>query len=181
MLRSVARFPIRTMAKICRVSVLAVIPVLLFSTAAKEYSPAPIPSMSGMQLTFEILSSAHGEEFDDYLGKLEASVKRNWYTVMPESALMGKKGIVTLTFHVQRDGTVPVDDPAFQSVSGTEVLDKAAVDSIRNSAPFGHLPASVQSRNIKLRVVFYYNLPVDQPKGESHPPKSRAAVAQVLE
>ena len=88
--------------------------------------------MSGMQVTFELLSAAHGADFDDYLSKLEASVKRNWHVAMPESALLGKKGIVTLTFHVQRDGTLPADDPTFQSVSGTEAFDKAAADAIRN-------------------------------------------------
>lgn len=175
-----ARFTITMMAKIWRVSLLAVTAILLFSTAAKEHSPAPIPSMSGMQMTFEILSSTHREDFDDYLGKLEASVKRNWYTVMPESALLGKKGIVTLTLRVQRDGTLPADDPTFQSVSGTEAFDKAAADSIRISAPFERLPSSVQSRSIKLRVVFYYNLSVDSPKGTSHPPKSQT-VTQVSE
>jgi outer membrane biosynthesis protein TonB len=99
---------------------------------------------------------------------------------MPESALLGKKGIVTLTLHVQRDGTLPADDPTFQSVSGTEAFDKAAADSIRISAPFERLPSSVQSRSIKLRVVFYYNLPVDSPKGTSHPQKSQT-VTQVSE
>lgn len=169
------------MAKIWRVSLLAIIVMSFFSSAAKERcSPAPIPSMSGMQLTFEVLSATHGADFEDYLGKLEASVKRNWYTVMPESALMGKKGIVSLTLHIQRDGTLPADDPTFQSVSGTEAFDKAAVDSIRNSAPFEHLPSSVQSRNIKLKVVFYYNLPVDPPKGTSHPSKSQT-VTQLSE
>ena len=177
MFRPTARFTITMMAKIWRVSLLAVMAILLFSTAARE-SPAPIPSMSGMQLTFDVLSATHGADFEDYLGKLEASVKRNWYTVMPESALLGKKGIVTLTLHVRRNGTLPADDPTFQSVSGTEAFDKAAADSIRISAPFERLPSSVQSRSIKLRVVFYYNLPVDSPKGTSHPPKSQT-VTQV--
>jgi len=129
--------------------------------------------MSRMQLTFEVLSASHEADFEDYLGKLEASVKRNWYTVMPESALLGKKGIVTLTLHVRRNGTLPADDPTFQSVSGTEAFDKAAADSVRISAPFERLPSSVQSRSIKLRVVFYYNLPGDSPKGTSRPPKSQ--------
>jgi outer membrane biosynthesis protein TonB len=172
MFRPTARFTITMMAKIWRVSLLAVMAILLFSTAARE-SPAPIPSMSRMQLTFEVLSASHEADFEDYLGKLEASVKRNWYTVMPESALLGKKGIVTLTLHVRRNGTLPADDPTFQSVSGTEAFDKAAADSVRISAPFERLPSSVQSRSIKLRVVFYYNLPGDSPKGTSRPPKSQ--------
>jgi outer membrane biosynthesis protein TonB len=173
MCKPAERYTVAMKPKIWRISLLAVLAVLFFSTATEECYPAPFPSMSDMQLTFEILSATHGTDLEDYLSKLEASVNRNWYIVMPESALLGKKGIVTLTFHVQWDGMVPADDPTFQSVSGTEALDKAAVDSIRNSAPFEHLPSSVQSRNIRLRVVFYYNVPVDLPKGTSHPRKTK--------
>ena len=133
------------MAKIWRVSLLAVISILLFLNVAKGYwSPALIPpgySMSDMQLTMEMLSATHSVDFKDYLGRLEASVKRNWFTLMPESALLGRKGIVTLTLHIQRDGTLLADDPKFESASGTEAFDKAAADSIRNTAPFEHLPA----------------------------------------
>jgi TonB family protein len=172
------------MFQIRRVSLLAVISILFCCTLMKAYcSPAPIPSgysRSGMELTFEILSANHSVDFKHYKDRLEASVRRNWFTIMPESALLGRKGIVILTFHIQRDGTLLADDPKFESVSGTEAFDKAAADAIRNTAPFEHLPASLQSRKIKLKVVFYYNLPVDSPKGTSHPPKSQA-VTQVSE
>ena len=169
------------MADIRRVSVLAVISILFFCTLAKGF-PAPIPSghsWSGMELTPEMLSATHGTDFKDYLGRLEASVKRNWFAIMPESALMGEKGTVTLALRIQRDGTLQADDPKFESVSGTEAFDKAAADAIRNSAPFEHLPASLQSRNIKLKVVFYYNLPVDLPKS-THPAKGQT-VTQLSE
>ncbi len=136
--------------------------------------------MPGMQLTFEILSATRTVDFKHYLDRLEASVRRNWFTIMPESALLGRKGTVTLTFRVQQDGTLLADDPKFDSVSGTEAFDKAAADAIRTSAPFEHLPASQQSRNITLKVVFYYNLPVDLPKGTSHPSKSQT-VTQLSE
>ena len=170
------------MAKTWRVSLLAAISILLFLNVAKGYwSPALIPpghSMSDMQLTLEMLSATQSVDFKDYLGRLEASVKRNWFTVMPESALLGRKGIVTLTFHIQRDGTLFADDPKFESVSGTEAFDKAAADAIRTTAPFEHLPAGLQSRNIKLKVVFYYNLPVDLPKGN---PSKNQTVTQLSE
>lgn len=118
-----------------------------------------------MQLTIQVLSPTHGTDFKGYLRVLEASVQRNWFVVMPESALMGKKGIVTLVFHIQPDGKLLADDPKFRSVSGRDAFDEAAVESIRNSAPFGRLPAGLQSRNLALKVVFYYNLPIDSPKG----------------
>jgi len=166
-----------TVAKVWWVSLLAAIPILFFFSVAKGYrSPAFVPpgsSPSDMQLTFEILSATHGVDLKDYLDRLEASVKRNWFAIMPESALSRRSGIVTLAFHIQRDGTLVADDPKFESVSGTEAFDKAAADAIRNAAPFEHLPAGLRSRNIKLRVVFYYNLRVDIPKGASHPSKNQ--------
>jgi hypothetical protein len=122
-------------------------------------------SAQQMQLTIEVLSPTHGADFKDYLGALEASVLRNWFEVMPESALMGKKGVVTLVFHIQPDGKLLADDPKFQSVSGRELFDKAAADSIRNAAPFGRLPVGLPSRNLALRIVFYYNVPIDSPRG----------------
>ena len=168
------------MARVYRISLLAAISVLFFLNVAQGYwSPALIPpDYSDMQLRFEVLSATHSVELKGYLDRLEASVKRNWFTMMPESALLGRKGIVTLTFHVQRDGTLLADDPKFESVSGTEAFDKTAADAIRTSAPFEHLPAG--QRSIKLKVVFYYNLPVDVPKGTSHPSKSQT-VAQLSE
>ena len=115
----------------------------------------------GMQPGVSILTPTEGVDFSSYLQRLLASVRRNWYAVMPESARMGEKGIVVITFHVNRDGSVPPPDPNLERTSGREPLDAAALSSIRTSSPFEPLPSQFKGSYIELRFIFFYNLPVD--------------------
>lgn len=115
----------------------------------------------GMQPGVSILTPTEGVDFSSYIQRLIATVRRNWYAVMPESALMGEKGIVMITFHIKRDGTVPVPDPLLERTSGEEPLDGAAMSAIRTSSPFEPLPQQFKGPDIQLRFVFFYNLPID--------------------
>jgi hypothetical protein len=115
----------------------------------------------GMQGGVSILTPTNGVDFNPYLARLVAIVRRNWYAVMPESALMGDRGIVSITFHINRDGSMPVIDPVMERTSGKEPLDAAAMSSIRTSSPFEPLPQQFKGPDIQLRFVFFYNLPVD--------------------
>jgi TonB C terminal len=115
----------------------------------------------GMQGGVSILTPTNGVDFDPYLRRLVAIVQRNWYAVMPESALMGDRGIVSITFHINRDGSMPTLDPVMERTSGKEPLDAAAMSSIRTSSPFEPLPQQFKGPEIELRFVFFYNLPVD--------------------
>lgn len=108
-----------------------------------------------------ILTPTEGVDFDSYINRLLAVVKRSWYTVMPESAMMGDKGIVVITFHINRDGSVPMGDPALVRTSGKEPLDTAAMSAIRTSSPFEPLPPQFSGPYIELRFIFLYNLPLD--------------------
>src|SRR6202040_2513554 len=81
--------------------------------------------MQGMQPGVSILTDTQGGDFNSYLQRLVATVRRNWYTVMPESALMGDRGIVMLTFKINRDGSVPLPDPNLERTSGKQPLDTA--------------------------------------------------------
>jgi TonB family protein len=165
------------MVQIWRIARVGAVAALFCGVTATTIFPQQLAlpccsSTQPMQLTIEVFSPTRGVDFNVYLGALEASVKRNWFVVMPESALMGKKGVVTLVFHIQPDGKLLADDPKFQSVSGREAFDKAAADSIRNAAPFGRLPAGLQSENLALKIVFYYNVPIDSPKGTTEHSKT---------
>lgn len=114
-----------------------------------------------MQGGVSILTPTNGVDFDPYLRRLVAIVKRNWYAVMPESALMGDRGVVSITFHINRDGSMPTIDPLMERTSGKEPLDAAALSAIRTSSPFEPLPQEFKGPDIQLRFVFFYNLPVD--------------------
>lgn len=115
----------------------------------------------GMQGGVSILTPTQGVDFNPYIQRLLAIVQRNWYAVMPESAWMGDRGIVSITFHINPDGSMSVSDPVLERTSGKEPLDAAAMSAIRTSNPFPPLPKEFKGPNLGLRFVFFYNLPID--------------------
>ena len=108
----------------------------------------------------EMLTPTEGVDFSNYIARVLASVKRNWYAVIPESARLGERGRVVLQFRIMRNGVVPDAEPAMVGTSGKEPLDRAAVSSIRSSTPFEPLPPAFSGPYIELRFIFLYNLPL---------------------
>jgi len=115
----------------------------------------------GMGNGVQILTDTQGVDFNSYIQRLLATLKRNWEAVMPESAELGDKGMVFTTFQINRDGSVPSPDPALERTSGKEPLDNAAMSAIHASNPFEPLPSQFKGQFIRLRIVFLYNLPPD--------------------
>ena len=109
----------------------------------------------------EMLTPDQGVDFSSYLARVVASVKRNWYSIMPESAKLGDRGRVILDFKIMRDGTVPMPEPVLRSTSGKDPLDRAAMSSIRASSPFEPLPSAFSGPYIELRFIYLYNLPLE--------------------
>ena len=107
---------------------------------------------------FQLKEDAQGA---GVMQRVLASVRRNWYAVMPESAQLGDRGRVVLEFSIRRDGSVPNEDPQRLLGSGKEPLDRAAVSAIRSSNPFDHLPPAFSGPEIRLRFIFLYNLPIE--------------------
>jgi outer membrane biosynthesis protein TonB len=97
-------------------------------------------------------------DFNEYLHRVYIIVKRNWFSVMPESVRLGDKGVVSLQFRIMRNGIVPDGEPVRVSTSGKEPLDRAAVSSIRASSPFEPLPPAFSGPYIELRFTYFYNL-----------------------
>ncbi len=110
----------------------------------------------------EMLTPTEGVDFSTYLARVLASVKRNWYAVMPESARLGDRGKVVLQFRIMKNGVVPEAEPAMVGSSGKDPLDRAAVSSIRASTPFEPLPPAFGGPFIELRFIFLYNLPLNE-------------------
>lgn len=108
----------------------------------------------------QMLTPTEGVDFSSYLDRVVASVKRNWYAIMPTSALMGEKGRVILQFRIFRDGSVQAPEPYLVGTSGKEPLDRAAASSIHASSPFEPLPPAFSGPYIELRFIFLYNLPL---------------------
>jgi hypothetical protein len=106
----------------------------------------------------EMLTDPQGLDWQSYLQRVYVTVKRNWFSVMPGSVELGEKGIVYLTFRINRDGSVPSDEPIIERNSGKEPLDRAAFSSVRASNPFEPLPSQFKGPYIELRYRYYYNI-----------------------
>jgi TonB family protein len=120
-----------------------------------EFDPdEPNMSIPGPQ----ILSDTMGVDFHPYLLRVYLIVRRNWYSVIPEIARLGKQGRVALEFSIERNGRVP--DLVLRVGSGTDSLDSAALASIRLSNPFPALPPEFPGEDIRLRFVYLYNVPI---------------------
>ena len=107
----------------------------------------------------EMLTPDQGVDFRSYLQRVYLAVKGNWFAIMPESAELGERGIVVLTFKIMRDGSVPGAEPVINRNSGKEPLDRAAYSSVRASNPFEPLPAQFTGPYIELRYTYLYNIP----------------------
>ena len=115
----------------------------------------PSPGAQGSAL--ELKSDPMGVDFRPYLTQILATIRRNWYAVMPQSVKLGQRGKVGLLFAITKNGNVSKVTWAFQS--GAEALDKAAVAAISASNPFPPLPAEYKGERVVLQLNFAYNAP----------------------
>jgi len=106
------------------------------------------------------LTDTQGVDFSSYDSRVYQSVKRNWYAIMPESALMGDQGIVVLRFRIFKDGTVVSEEPILERSSSKAPLDRAAMGSIRASSPFEPLPSAFSGPYVEYIFAYYYNLEI---------------------
>ncbi len=115
----------------------------------------PSPGNAGSNL--ELLSDPMGVDFRPYLLQVLASVRRNWYAVIPESARLGmNRGSVAIQLRVVRSGSVA--KLVIANSSGTNSLDRAAVAGISASNPLPPLPSDYKGSDVSFQFVFRYNL-----------------------
>ena len=107
-----------------------------------------------------ILSDTRGVDFGPYLARIVYIVRRNWYSVIPESARLGEKGRVGIVFEILKDGSVP--QLRLVASSGSDPLDRAALAGIHASIPFPPLPEEFTGNHLVLQFIFLYNLTVGQ-------------------
>jgi TonB family protein len=115
----------------------------------------PSPGKQGSNL--ELLSDPMGVDFRPYLLQLLATVRRNWFAVMPESAKLGRRGKVAIQFAIAKNGSVT--KVVFATTSGFDAFDRAAVASISMSNPFPPLPTEFRGNVVRLQFSFTYNTP----------------------
>jgi len=103
-----------------------------------------------------ILTDTQGVDFGPYLQRIVHVVKRNWDSVIPEVARLGKQGRVVIVFKIVRNGSVP--GLQLVSGSGTDSLDQAALAAISTSNPFPPLPTQFPGPESTLEFSFFYNM-----------------------
>ncbi len=114
-------------------------------------APSPCNDCSALQL----LSDPKNVDFKPYLIQVLAMVKKHWMEVIPDSARLGRKGVVVLRFVIDRHGAVPTLE--FTTPGGNE-FDRAAIAGISASVPFPPLPSEYQGDQIHLQMAFTYNM-----------------------
>lgn len=107
----------------------------------------------------DVLSDTTGVDFSPYLQLVVKSVKRNWYTLIPEDARapIMKKGKVAIEFTILKDGAITGIRLAAGGSSGDSAMDRAAWDGISASNPFPRLPSEFAGEHLALRFHFLYN------------------------
>ena len=83
-------------------------------------------------------------------------VRYNWYSLIPESARLGKRGKVVLVFTITKGGIIANLHQVANS--GDTALDRAAYGSITASNPFAQLPAGFDGDHLDLQFTFLYNI-----------------------
>lgn len=107
-----------------------------------------------------ILSDTRGVDFGPYLARIVYIVRRNWLAVIPESARLGEKGRVGIVFEILKDGSMP--QMRLVASSGSDPLDRAALNGIHASVPFPPLPQEFTGNHLVLQFIFLYNLTPQQ-------------------
>lgn len=105
----------------------------------------------------EVLTDTEGVDFGPYLAQIVQIVKRNWYTIIPQSAYppISKKGKVVIEFAIGKMGQV--QGLNIVGPSGDVYLDRAAFGGIQFSNPFPPLPKEFGGPYLGLRFFFFYN------------------------
>jgi TonB family protein len=117
---------------------------------------APQPDVEG--ISPELLSNPMGVDFKPYLAQVLALVRKNWFSIIPESARRGSRGLTVLVFEIDRNGGVP--KLVIETASGSRVLDDAAIAAVSasNAERFPPLPQDFKGLAIRLRFAFKYNV-----------------------
>lgn len=94
-------------------------------------------------------------DWGEYALGMVARIRRHWYDNMPPIVRMGLKGVVTIRFTIERDGTI--SEIVQLSSSGTPPYDFAARKAIELASPLSPLPADFPNPRERVTAQFFYN------------------------
>ena len=105
----------------------------------------------------EVLSDTQGVNFDRYLQRLLADVRRNWIPLIPEecNSPLFKQGITGVRFTIQPDGSISAMHLDYSTHD--VAIDRAAWGSIKSLGQTAPLPKEFHGPNLELRIEFRVN------------------------
>lgn len=123
------------------------------------------PPVAPFSIGIELMTDSEGVDLTPFMKHLHKSVRDRAVATMPKSVALGDQGRVTISFQVQKDGSLvtalvtasPVVPRVLYS-SGKKTLDDHAMAAIISAAPFDHLPESLSAQSVELKLTFFYNL-----------------------
>lgn len=107
----------------------------------------------------QVLSDMQGVDFDRYLARLLADVRRAWLPLIPEecNSPLFKQGITGVRFTIQPDGTIRAQEMRLDYSTHDVAIDRAAWGSIRSLGQTAPLPKEFHGPNLELRIEFRVN------------------------
>jgi len=119
-----------------------------------QFSASPSNPLGG---GVDILSDTQGVDFEPYLKRILADIKRNWLPLIPEEAQppISKQGETYIRFKILPDGNIQA---MFLDGSTKDVaIDKSCWNAITSEGQFPPLPSQFHGPNLELRIHFLVN------------------------
>ena len=138
------------------VALLGAILATASGTVAKQ-AEAQNPGL--LKRPIEVLTPTDGVDLEPYNNSIARKVSPKWRAAIPAEARSGGKGKTVVRFRILKNGNTKKLSIAVSS--GSDALDKAAIQAVRDASPMDPLPPAFKGRYIDLRMTFLYNLPLE--------------------
>jgi TonB family protein len=94
-------------------------------------------------------------DWGEYAQSMVSKIRINWYEVMPPLIRTGMKGVVTIRFTIQHDGSIT--DVEMLNSSAVPPYDFAAKKAIELSSKLNPLPKDFPEASERVTCMFFYN------------------------
>jgi TonB family protein len=122
-----------------------------------DYGVSAPSAHSGANTGVEVLSDTMGVDFNPYLRRILADIKRTWIPLIPEEARppLNKQGETLIRFTILPDGRIAAMN--LDGSSQDTAIDRAAWGGITGVGQFPPLPSSFKGPLLELRIDFLVN------------------------
>jgi outer membrane biosynthesis protein TonB len=107
----------------------------------------------------EILSDPGGIDWDPYIKRIIADIKRNWLPLIPAEAEppISKQGETYIRFIILPDGNLAINGMHLDGSTHDVAIDKSCWNAIVAEGQFPPLPSQFHGPNLELRIHFLVN------------------------